>query len=116
MRRVALDPRPAWQRRVEEHGLTFHTLGGEKYWDKSAAYELTAAEVDQLELATQTVHEMCLEVVQDVIDQRRYGLFLIPAEFEELVERSWRDRQPSVYGRFDFAFDGAGPPRLLEYN
>lgn len=116
MRRVALDPRPNWQRRVEEHGLTYHTLGGEKYWDESAAYELSAAEVDQLELATQTLHEMCLELVQDVIDNRRFGLFLIPPEFEELVERSWRERQPSVYGRFDFAFDGVGPPRLLEYN
>jgi glutathionylspermidine synthase len=28
----------------------------------------------------------------------------------------WRARQPSVYGRFDLAYDGRRPPKLLEYN
>ncbi len=116
MHRIRLDPRPNWQRRVEEYGLTFHTLGGVPYWDESAAYQLTSREVDQLELATQMLHEMCLEVVQDVIDRRQFGLFLIPPEFEDLVSRSWEERHPSVYGRFDLAFDGQSPPRLLEYN
>ncbi len=116
MHRISLDPRPNWQRRVEECGLTFHTLGGEPYWDESAAYQLTRREVDQLELATQTLDEMCLELVQDVIDKELFGLFLIPKEFEELVVHSWEQDQPSLYGRFDLAFDGVGPPRMLEYN
>jgi glutathionylspermidine synthase len=116
MHRITLDPRPGWQQRVEEHGLHFHTLRGEPYWDESAAYQLTRREVDTLELATNTLHEMCLELVQEVIDQRRFGLFLIPPEYEEFVVRSWEEDEPSVYGRFDLAFDGVGPPKLLEYN
>jgi glutathionylspermidine synthase len=114
--RIALDPRPNWQKRVEEYGLMFHTLKGVPYWDESAAYQLTRYEVDQLEFATNSLHEMCLEVVQDVIDERRLGLFLIPPEFEEFVIRSWEADEPSIYGRFDLAYDGVGPPRLLEYN
>lgn len=116
MHRINLDPRPNWQKRVEEHGLHFHTLHGERYWDESAAYQLSRFEVDQLELATNTLHEMCLELVQDVIDQKMFGLFLIPPEVEDWVVRSWEQSDASIYGRFDFAYNGVDPPKLLEYN
>ncbi|MBM4073657.1 MAG: glutathionylspermidine synthase family protein [Planctomycetes bacterium] len=105
-RSITLDPRPNWQKRVEEHGLHFHTLHGERYWDESAAYQLSRFEVDQLELATNTLHEMCLELVQDVIDQKMFGLFLIPPEVEDWVVKSWEQDDPSIYGRFDFAYNG----------
>ncbi len=39
----------------------------------------------------------------------------IPVQFEELVAASWREREPSLYGRFDLAFTG-DTPKLLEYN
>lgn len=116
MHRISVDPRPNWQKRVEEHGLMFHTLKGEPYWDESAAYQLSSFEVDQLELAANTAHEMCLDLVQEVIDQKMFGLFLIPKEFEEMVTRSWEEQEPSIYGRFDFAYDGVGAPKMLEYN
>jgi glutathionylspermidine synthase len=116
MHRINVDPRPNWQKRVEEHGLMFHTLKGEPYWDETAAYQLSSYEVDQLELAANTLHEMCLDLVQEVIDQKMFGLFLIPKEFEEMVTRSWQDQEPSIYGRFDLAYDGVGAPKMLEYN
>jgi glutathionylspermidine synthase len=116
MHRISVDPRPDWQKRVEQHGLMFHTLNGERYWDETATYQLSSYEVDQLELAANTLHEMCLDLVQQVIDERMFGLFLIPKEFEEMVIRSWEEQEPSIYGRFDFAYDGAGAPKLLEYN
>lgn len=34
----------------------------------------------------------------------------------ELVERSWRAREPALYGRMDLAFADDGIPKLLEYN
>ena len=116
MHRLTLDPRPNWKKRVEEHGLHFHTLRGETYWDETAAYQLSSYEVDTIELATQTLHQMCLDLVQEVIDQRMFGLFLIPKEFEEYVIRSWEEQEPSIYGRFDLAYDGVSAPKLLEYN
>jgi glutathionylspermidine synthase len=116
MDRIRTDPRPNWQKRVEEHGLMFHTLKGEPYWDETAAYQLSSFEVDQLELAANTLHEMCLDLVEEVVNERMFGLFLIPKEFEDYVTRSWREGEPSVYGRFDLAYDGVSPPKLLEYN
>jgi glutathionylspermidine synthase len=116
MRRLTIDPRHNWQKRVERYGLYYHTLRGEPYWDESACYQFTAYEVDTIELATQTLHDMFMALVQEVIDERMFGLFQIPREYEEYVIRSWEERQPSVYGRFDLAYDGVGTPRMLEYN
>ena len=35
---------------------------------------------------------------------------------ESLVAESWSRDDPTLYGRFDFVYDGAGPAKLLEYN
>jgi glutathionylspermidine synthase len=32
------------------------------------------------------------------------------------VAESWAKKDPSLYGRFDFAYDGRGPAKLFEYN
>jgi glutathionylspermidine synthase len=40
----------------------------------------------------------------------------IPEPMRDAVARSWRDGDPSLYGRFDFAYDGSGPAKLLEFN
>ncbi len=46
MKRIPLTPRPGWQQIVEAQGLAFHTLdNGQPYWDESAAYEFTAADI-----------------------------------------------------------------------
>jgi glutathionylspermidine synthase len=116
VRRLSIDPRPNWQNEVEKYGFMFHTLRGEPYWDETACYQFTAHEIDTIDYATEALHNMCLELVQEVIDKRMFGLFLIPQEFEDYVIRSWEEREPSVYGRFDLAYDGVGPPKMLEYN
>jgi glutathionylspermidine synthase len=116
MDRRASEPRPNWQKRVESHGLFYHTLGGVPYWDESACYQFRPAEVDTLDLVAETLHGMCLEVVREVIEQRLFGLFFVPPEFEDLVIRSWEQQEFSIYGRFDLVYDGSGPPRMLEYN
>jgi glutathionylspermidine synthase len=116
MRRITTDPRPNWQKRVEEFSLFYHTIRGEPYWDESAYYQFTAYEIDLVESATNALHRMCLDLVQEVIDKRMFGMFMIPQRFEEYVIRSWEADEPSVYGRFDLAFDGVGAPKMLEYN
>lgn len=116
MRRTRLDPRTDWQKRVEEYGLHYHTLRGEPYWDESACYHFTPFEIDTIERATYAIFDMCVKLVQHVIDNRLFSLFLIPPEFEDLVIRSWEAEHPSIYGRFDLAFDGVNPPKMLEFN
>jgi glutathionylspermidine synthase len=55
--------------------------------------------------------------VEDVAaDEALLARLAIPPEHWDLVAGSWRARDPSLYGRFDFGYDGASPPKLYEYN
>jgi glutathionylspermidine synthase len=123
MQRHSIRPREGWQRIVEQQGLTFHSpqsapgVGNERpYWDESACYEFTAAEVDRLEAAANALQEMCLAAAQHVIDEKRYAELEIPEAAVPMIEWAWNEEPPAIYGRFDVLFDGSGPPKLLEYN
>ena len=131
MRRLTHLPRSGWQARVEAVGLPHHTgADGRPYWDESASYVLSAAEVDVMEAATDELHRLCLAAVEHVVANARYAELAIPPVAVPLIERSWRGRDPlalgtaipagasdpTLYGRFDLAYDGQSPPRLLEYN
>jgi glutathionylspermidine synthase len=60
---------------------------------------------------------MCLHAVQRIIAERRYSELAIPEAAIAAIERSWKTQsQMSLYGRFDFSWDGRGSPKLLEYN
>jgi len=116
MRRIASAPRPDWQRRVEQAGLSWHTPDGLPYWNEAAFYEFTAAEIDPLEQATNELEKISLEAVQYAIDNRLYARMAIPDAAISLIEGSWESEPPSLYGRFDLIYDGCHPPKLLEYN
>src|SRR6516165_2384959 len=115
MRRVTCTPRPDWQKKVEAAGLTWHSLD-QPYWNESAYYELSSDEVDTLEAATNELEKMTLAAAQHVIDNRLYSRMGVPESAIPLIESSWEAEPPSLYGRFDFAYDGVHPPKLLEYN
>ena len=115
MRRIATTPRANWQEKVQKAGLTWHS-GQQPYWNESAFYEFTAKEVDTLEAATNELEKMTLAAAQYAIDHRLYGKMGISEAAIPLIESSWEAEPPSLYGRFDLAFDGSGPPKLLEYN
>ncbi len=115
MRRIECQPRSGWQQRVEEAGLLWHS-GVEPYWNESAFYEFTAREIELLESATSELAEMALAAAQRIIDTKSYARLGIPESAIALVENSWMAEPPSLYGRFDLAYDGVHPPKLLEYN
>lgn len=116
MRRVTAPPRVNWQRDVEELGFTYHTIDDDVYWDEAGWYEFSLAEIEEIEVATNTLHELCLEAVQVVLDDDRFDEFRIPPAFRDWIRASWDNDEPTVYGRFDLAYDGRTPPKLLEYN
>ncbi len=115
MIRHRLSPRVDWPEKVERLGFDFHTIDGETYWDESAAYEFTADEIDQLEAATAELHRLCLTAME-TLSGRVPDAYGLPPGFAQHLRRSWRRRDPELYGRFDLAWDGQGPPKLLEFN
>src|SRR6185437_4025088 len=58
---------------------------------------------------------MCLTAVQYVINRKRYELFHVPPDFVPLLERSWKEDHPLLYGRFDLCYK-EGRVKLLEFN
>jgi glutathionylspermidine synthase len=115
MRRIESKSRSYWQDRVMEAGLLWHSAE-QPYWNESAFYEFTAHEVEVLETATNQLAEMALAAAQHIIDSKLYAKMGIPENAVALIENSWESEPPSLYGRFDLAFDGVHPPKLLEYN
>lgn len=118
MRRKTIAPRPDWRKKVEAQGLIFHSPNEDNvpYWNEAAYYEFNSAQVDLLEAATNELQEMCLAAVQHVIDKDRFQEMSIPAAAIPVIVSAWEKEPPAIYGRFDFAYDGKNPPKLLEYN
>jgi glutathionylspermidine synthase len=116
VQRHEIPTRPDWQERVEADGLVYHSADGTPYWDESVCYELSSYDVDTLEKATNELHARCLDAVEHVIEADRFDELHIPPQARELVRASWDAEPPSLYGRFDLAFDGQDAPKLLEYN
>ena len=116
MQRRASAPRPDWQQQVEALGFTYHSHEEGPYWDESACYEFTAAEVDTLESAANALHYLCIDAAEAVIQNAWWGRLGIPDAAIPAILRSWERDDFSLYGRFDLSFAGDGPPKLLEYN
>lgn len=115
MKRERVTPRNDWQAQLESVGFTFHSLGG-TYWDESVCYRFTASEIDMLEEVTAELHRMSLAAAQAVIDDSLYARFAVEPWMAKVIATSWREKAPTLYGRFDLRYDGVNPPKLLEYN
>lgn len=118
MRRLTLTPRPDWREIAEREGFTFHYLDGELYWDESVSYAFTLDQIERdMEEPTEQLQAMCLALVDEAAgSEQLMARLAIPEAVRDYVADSWRRRAPSLYGRFDFAYDGSGPAKLLEYN
>jgi glutathionylspermidine synthase len=116
MERVNERPRTDWVARVQALGFDFHTMHGQPYWVESASYRFGVDEIDTLHDATDELQRLCLSAVEHIVQRRRFAEFAIPENFRPFVERSWRDHDPEIYGRFDLVYDGRSAPKLLEYN
>jgi glutathionylspermidine synthase len=116
MKRHAIAPRPGWQRIVESQGLEYHTVDGFAYWDESAYYTFDRRDANRLEAASLEVWRLCTLALDAVVASGELGILGVPDAHAAWVAESWRRRDPWLYARFDFAYDGNDEPRLLEFN
>ncbi len=116
MRRISITPRAGWQRTIESQGLTFARADEKIYWEESAFYAFSRLQIERIEAASDALNEMCLQAVQVVIDEDLWGEFAIPQKFVPWVKQSWETDEQTIYGRFDFVYNGRDEPKLLEYN
>lgn len=115
MERLEVAPRRNWREDCEAVGFNYHSMDG-VYWDEAHCYRFTAAQIDQLEAATLELHRLSLAAVDHIVASDRFEQLAIPSKFADYLRASWRAREPALAGRFDLAYDGVNPPKLLEYN
>ncbi|MGP1930227.1 MAG: glutathionylspermidine synthase family protein [Arsenophonus sp. ET-YP4-MAG3] len=117
MIRMIIKERPNWKEKAVEFGFHFHTLHGEPYWCENAYYQFTMQQIEDLETITFELHQMCLQVVEKVVNSEELLIkFQIPKHCWEFINHSWKTNQPSLYSRLDLAYDGKRSAKLLENN
>lgn len=118
MKKIAISERPDWQQTAERLGFLFHTIDGEPYWDESAYYQFSLAQVENdLEDPTTELHELCMGLVDEVVhSEALLDRLSIPPAYYDLIRTSWLEGHQHLYGRMDFSYDGKGPAKLLELN
>lgn len=118
MQKISLPERPDWRQTAKDAGFTFADMHGEPYWEESSAYRFDLRQIeDDIEDPSTELHAMCREAVAAIIASERLMTRLgIPAAHHDLIADSWNRAEPEIYGRFDLAYDGKGPAKLLEYN
>ncbi|WP_113911318.1 glutathionylspermidine synthase family protein [Roseovarius dicentrarchi] len=118
MQKITLPERPDWRDHAREVGFTFADMHGEPYWDETSAYAFSLEQIEaDLEDPATELHAMCREAAAHIVaDEGLMDRLAIPEKHRDLIAESWRRGDPEIYGRFDFAYDGTGPAKLLEYN
>lgn len=107
--------RAQWESRVERSGLWFHS-NPEPYWTETAHYRFSLQQIETIEAATEELHRLCLTAVEHIVREHRFAELHIPDRAIPYIQQAHEKHHPSILGRFDLAYDGSGPPKLLEYN
>ncbi len=110
-------PRPGWQNKLEQLGFDYYVLDGKAYWTEQACYAFSS---DRDRPARGRHRGAARPVPQggrvrrrrascgSACASRQRGATTSNASGVAPIRRS--------VGRFDLAYDGKGPPKLLEYN
>lgn len=114
MVRLQIKPRADFGARLESQGLSFHSW--DNYWKEDACYSFTLAQIEELEAATEELHAMCINAMKFAVENNRLAQLGIPEFFWDAIKNSIQQNDFSLYGRFDLAYDGVSPPKMLEYN
>ncbi len=118
MFRFEIQERDNWRDLARQYGFGFHSMYDQPYWDETAYYQFTLKQIERdLEAPTEELHQMCLAIVEEVVrSERLLTQCAIPESMWSQVASSWQRKEPSLYSRMDFAYNGSSPAKLLENN
>lgn len=114
MIREKVIPRNNFQQKLENIGLSFHSW--DDYWKEDVCYKFSSNQIDLIEEVTENLHKMCLNAVDYIISKKKFSDLAIPEIYWNEIEKSFKNGDMSLYGRFDLVYDGVNPPKMLEYN
>lgn len=119
MRRRLFDRRADFVSAHQAIGFSYWDLpskNGQPYWQEGVVYEFSEQQIDFINDATNELYQMCLAMVAQIVSSGDYPTEFYLNDFaKSLIETSWQESQPSIYGRFDLAYDGSCL-KMLEFN
>ena len=114
MLREVITPRANLAATLEAQGLSFH--GRDGYWKEDVCYRFSLRQIEEIESATNELHDMCRAALRMAVRTGRLAQLAIPPAFWDPIAASLARDDFSLYGRFDLAYDGRSAPIMLEYN
>ena len=107
MKRLRVKPRENYEERLTEVGFNYYNLKSDDdtdYWQESVMYGFSEREIDFIQVSTQELHNMAIDMVSRIVKSGDYPeYFELNDIAKELIEQSWRNGDPCMYGRFDLA-------------
>jgi glutathionylspermidine synthase len=118
MKAELFTPRPYALELADETGFTFHTIDNEPYWHEGRAYRFSLHQIEaDFEKPTNALVEMCYELVEEALKREDWlDRLVIPGYCRDWIRHSWNHDEPTLYGRFDFSYNGHQPAKMLEFN
>ena len=118
MHRIPVAQRKGLEQVALDHDYDFLPESGIPYWNDTAYYRFTLAQIeDDLEAPAEEIEGMCIEVLKRVVvSDELFRRLEIPELFWDYISNSWKSREKDLYGRLDLRYDGKGPAKLYEYN
>lgn len=117
MRRTEITPRANWQSEIgRSSGYAIANLEGVPQWRENAYYAITGNELDRLVNAAREVRGIMADVGQNVVVAGLFPLLAIDTDVGNKIAENWNLDVPGLIARLDFAFDGVGDPKLIDYN
>ena len=72
MFRREIQERENWRDLARQFGFGFHSMYDQPYWDESAYYQFNLEQIERdIEAPTEELHQMCLEIVDEVVRSER---------------------------------------------
>lgn len=120
MLRKNFKKRTDYHQRLDEIGFQYHNVISSdqaEYWTEGIAYEFTLKQIEEIETVSESLHEMCLETIGNIIETGDYPVqFGLSNESKSLIEHSWNNEDLHIYGRFDLLVENSGAIKMYEYN
>ena len=96
-----------YHERLDEIGFQYHSVlstDKERYWTEGAAYEFTLEHIEEIESVSESLHDMCMETVKDIIESGDYpDEFGLNEQTKSLIEHSWKNGDRNVQSEILFA-------------
>lgn len=101
----------------------YHTWNGYDYIEPNYIAEISQAQGDYLTRIGKEMYDLCIAAVDRVVETGRFADFGIGTLQAQHITTSWQrsgrsgaGRDPELYGRFDFCWDGGNNAKFYEIN